>query len=35
MFACAVTEGIATVTMNAPPVNAMSDAWPQLNSVFS
>ncbi len=27
MFACAVTEGIATVTMNAPPVNAMSDAW--------
>lgn len=27
MFEYDVTEGVATVTMNAPPVNAMSDAW--------
>lgn len=27
MFDCRVAEGVATVTMNAPPVNAMSDAW--------
>lgn len=27
MIACGVADGVATVTMNAPPVNAMSDAW--------
>ncbi len=27
MFACEVADRVATVTMNAPPVNAMSDAW--------